>query len=65
MSKYPNVTVRLSQTEANMFAVLGRVMTALRRAGVSQEEIDQFEEEATADDYDHAIQTCMRWVDVV
>lgn len=28
------------------------------------QEIDQFRKEATSGDYDHLLQTCMRWVDV-
>jgi hypothetical protein len=34
----------------------------LRRAGVPQEEIDQYFAEATSGDYDYLLQTTMRWV---
>jgi hypothetical protein len=40
------------------------VQRALRRARVPQEEIKQFQLEATSGDYDNLLQTCMRWVDV-
>jgi len=62
--KYPDVEVQLSETDGNAFAILGRVQRALRQADVPSDEIDQFRKEATAGDYDHLLQTCMRWVDV-
>jgi hypothetical protein len=62
--KYPNITVRLSGTDGNVFAILGKVQSALKKSGVSKEEYDRFFDEATSGDYDHAIQTCMKWVNV-
>jgi hypothetical protein len=35
----------------------------MRRAGVPKEERDEFAREATSGDYDHLLQTCVRWVD--
>lgn len=61
--KYPNITVKLVGEDGNAFAILGRVAHALRRAGVSADEIANFRKEATSGDYDHLLQTCMRWVD--
>jgi hypothetical protein len=51
-------------TDGNCFSILGRVERALRRAGVSDEEIKQFQSEATSGDYDKLLQACMAWVDV-
>jgi len=62
--KYPNVKVKLTGTDGNAFAIMGKVSQALRKADVSKEERDAFFAEATAGDYDHALQTCMKWVDV-
>jgi hypothetical protein len=62
--KYPDITVPLTGTDGNAFAVLGKVSRALRQAGVSQAERDAFTQEATASDYDRLLQTVMRWVDV-
>lgn len=62
--KYPAVEVQLTGTDGNAFAILGTVQKALRRHGVSQEVISEFVAEATADDYDHLLQTVMRWVEV-
>ncbi len=61
--KYPNIKVKLSEEDGNVFAIIGRTVHALQRGGVSKEEINKFKEEATAGDYDHAIQTVMKWVD--
>lgn len=62
--KYPEVHVELTDTDGNAYAVMGAVRKALRRAGVSSEEIAAYATESTSGDYDHLIQTAMRWVDV-
>ena len=62
--KYPDITVELVGQDGNAFAILGSVSQALRRADVSKAEIKEFTDEATSGDYDHLLQTCMRWVDV-
>ena len=60
----PRPSVKLIGTDGNAFAVLGRVMRALREAGWSQEERDAFRMEATAGDYDHLLGTVMKHLDV-
>jgi hypothetical protein len=62
--KYPNVKVQLSGEDGNAFAIIGRCRRAARREGVSDDELDAFSAEATSGDYDHVLQTCMRWFDV-
>ncbi len=61
--RYPEVQVQLSGEDGNAFAILGRTTAAMRQAGVPQDEIDSFFAEATSGDYDHLLQTTMRWVD--
>lgn len=61
--RFPDVIVRLSGTDGNAFAVLGKVQHALERAGLA-EEVSDFRAEATAGDYDALLQCCMRWVTV-
>jgi hypothetical protein len=61
--RYPEVQVQLTGEDGNAFAVLGRTATALRAAGVPQEEVEAFFAEATSGDYDHLLQTTMAWVD--
>lgn len=62
--KYPNITVRLTGTDANAFSVIGKVSQALKRAKVPHEEVQQFQKEATSGDYDNVLITCMNWVNV-
>jgi hypothetical protein len=64
MSKYPEVKVRLSGEDGNAFFIMGRVMQAMKRAGVSQEERDLYSKEATSGDYENLLATTMRWVEV-
>jgi hypothetical protein len=62
--KNPGISVLLTGTDGNAYAVLGQVLRALRRAGVSTAERDAFVQEATAGDYDALLQTAMQWVEV-
>jgi hypothetical protein len=55
--------VKLTGEDGNAFAILGRTAAALRRAGVPQEQIDDYFAEATSGDYDHLLQTTMRWAE--
>ena len=61
--KYPHVKVNLSGEDGNAYFIIGRVRKALRRAGVSNEEIELFTEEVKSGDYDHLLQTVMRTVE--
>jgi hypothetical protein len=62
--KYPYIRVRLVGTDGNAFAVLGKVLGALRRAGVSDCDRIAFQKAATAGDYDHLLATVMATVEV-
>lgn len=62
--KYPDVTVQLSGMDGNAFAIMGRVTKALRRAGVSQKELDLYVSQSMAMAYNELVQTAMRWVNV-
>ena len=62
--KFPQVTVQLTGSDGNAFAILGRVQAALRRAKVSGQDRAAFMKEATGGDYNDLLATCMRWVDV-
>lgn len=44
--------------------MLGRCRAAARDAGLSDEEIAAFMDEAMAGDYDHLLQTAMRWFEI-
>jgi hypothetical protein len=58
-----NIPVQLTGEDGNGAFIIGRVMKALRRNRVPQEEIEQFQHEATSGDYDHLLATVQRWVD--
>jgi hypothetical protein len=62
--RYPAIKVRLTGKDGNAFSILGNVVREMRRHGVETRVIDQFQEEAMSGDYDHLLQTCMKWVDV-
>ena len=75
MSKEPNnavtiirkknkPTVQLAGMDGNAFMIMGKVANALRGAGYSKEETDQYYHEATSGDYDNLLQVTMNWVDV-
>ena len=63
-TKYPEVEVELVGQDGNAFAIMGRVMGALKSAGVPKEEIDQYYSESTSGDYDNLLRTAMAWVSV-
>jgi len=62
--KYPNITVVLVGTDGNALAIVGKVKRALRNNFVPDNEIDEFVKDALSGDYDHVLQTCMKWVNV-
>jgi|MudIll2142460700_1097286.scaffolds.fasta_scaffold585609_2 hypothetical protein len=62
--KYPGIRVKLVGEDGNAFAIIGRVRLALRRGGVPADEVEAFSEDAMSGDYDHVLQTCMKWVGV-
>jgi hypothetical protein len=61
--KLPDVKVQLTGTDGNAFALIGTVSRAMKRAGHG-DKVEEFRTEAMSGDYDHLLQTCMRWVDV-
>lgn len=64
LPKYPNISVRLSGKDGNAFNILSKIRIALRRAGVSEEEINQFTKEATSGDYNHLLLVCGEWINI-
>jgi len=63
--KLPEVkAVKLVGEDGNAFAILARVMRAMKDAKVSPELIEQYRVEATSGDYDNLLATTCRWVKV-
>lgn len=59
-----DVQVQLVGEDGNAFAILGRVRRALRKAGATPEELQQYSDEATAGDYNDLLRVTMEWVEV-
>lgn len=62
--KYPEIEVRLTGSDGNAFAIIGNVARAMRKAGLTSEEVREFQTEAMSGDYNHVLQTAMRFVEV-
>ena len=62
--KYPEVKVQLVGQDGNAFAIMGRVMAALKAAGVPKAEIDEYYKQSTSGDYDNLLRTACEWVSV-
>ena len=57
-----SIEVELLGHDGNAFMILGRTQNAMRQAGATQEEVDQYHEEATSGDYDHLLSVTDDWV---
>jgi hypothetical protein len=62
--KYPKIKVRLTGSDGNAFAIMGKVRQALRKAKVPESEIKEFTNLCMGGDYNHLLATCMTWVNV-
>lgn len=62
--KYPQIEVQLTGEDGNAMFIIGKVRRALNRAGVSQDEVNDFVTEAMSGDYNNVLVTCMKWVEV-
>ena len=58
-------TLRLIGEDGNVFFILGKAVREACRAGWDEEKIEQFKKEAMSGDYDHALQTCMEYFEVI
>lgn len=57
-------TVDLVGGDGNAMVIIGKCRRALSRAGYTTKQIKEFTDEATSGDYDHVLQTAMKWCDV-
>ena len=62
MVAYPHIKVKLLNEDGNAFAIMGRVLREMRKAGVPQEDRARFQAEATSGDYDHLLLVVQQWV---
>lgn len=63
--KYPEIEVQLTGRDGNAFAIIAAVTAALKRAGISESEIDGVSQDMMSGDYDHLLQVAMRTVTVL
>lgn len=61
MAKY-DVKVQLSGNDGNAFAIMGAVKSALKKAGATREELDEYLKESMSGDYDNLLRVAMKWV---
>ncbi len=64
MTKYPEIKAKLIGQDGNAYAIMATVARALRKGGVSEQEIEEYFGESTSGDYNNVIVTAMRWVTV-
>lgn len=64
MSKYETVTVKLTGNDGNAFSIMAQVSKAIRKAGATPEEVEQYMNESMSGDYDNLLRTAMKWVNV-
>lgn len=62
--KYPDVKVSLVGEDGNAWSIMARVSKALKRAGVSEEEVNEYLTESQSGDYDNLLRTAVKWVSV-
>jgi len=61
MAKY-DVKVQLSGNDGNAFAIMGAVKTALKKAGATREELDEYLKDSMSGDYDNLLRVAAKWV---
>ena len=57
-------TVQLIGRDGNAYMILGSCLTAARKAGWSKEKMKDFEEKATAGDYDCLLRVVRGWFNI-
>lgn len=60
--KYPFVTMKLAGENSNPLAILGQAERVMRRAGVPQDDIDDYRLNALARDYWHLLKVTLETV---
>lgn len=62
--RYPNATVVvvLSSPDGNALAIVSKVKAAMKAAGASDSEIEEFQQEALKGSYADVLETCRKYV---
>lgn len=64
MTKYPEIEVSILGRDGNAFAIMGAVSNALRKAGISSDEVKEYTSESMSGDYENLLRTAMKWVSI-
>jgi uncharacterized protein (DUF2236 family) len=64
MAKF-DIDVQLTGTDGNAYAIMGTVVDALRDAGATREQIQEYRDQSTSGDYDNLLRTAIEWVNVL
>ena len=57
-------TVKLIGKNGNAIIIMSKTIKALKKAGYSVEDIDRYQNEAMAGNYDNLLRVTMEWVEV-
>jgi len=60
----PKYDISVSPTDGNAFSIMGAVSSAIRSAGATQEEVEQYLADSTSGDYNNLLRVAMEWVDI-
>jgi len=56
--------LELSGEDGNAFFIIGRAIKVARKAGWSQEKIDEFKDKAISGDYNNFLKVCIEYFEV-
>lgn len=62
-TKFP-ITVTLVGEDGNAMAIMAKVSRALKNAGASDDDVNQYLSESMSGDYDNLLRVAMTWVEV-
>jgi len=60
---HPDITIQLTGKNGNAMVIIASVTRALRQNGYG-DQAKEFVQEARSGDYNHVLQTAMKWVNV-
>jgi hypothetical protein len=63
--RHPEISVQLTGEDGNGFLIASRVRMALKKVGVSEQEREEFWNDAPSADYNHLLVTVIKWVDAL
>ena len=62
-TKFP-ITVTLVGEDGNAMAIMAKVSRALKNAGASDDDVNQYLSESMSGDYDNLLRVAMTWVEL-